>query len=88
MRTTFELDDTLFRKAKAQAAMEGISLKDLLERGVKLALEPSQPEKKRHRVKLPLWGDKKAGVVKIPSNIVHLMDDMEDRQRHEASLRR
>jgi len=27
MRTTVDLDDTLFRKAKAQAAMEGIPLK-------------------------------------------------------------
>ncbi len=86
MRTTFDLDDKLFRKAKAQAAMEGISLKDLLERGVRLALQAAQPEKKRYRVKFPLFDKKGCKKVHIPADIVHRMDEQEDRERYEASL--
>jgi len=86
MRTTFELDDNLFRQAKAKAAMEGIPLKVLLERGVRLALEPVKLDKKRYRVKFPLFDKKGCKKVHIPADIVHRMDEQEDRERYEASL--
>ncbi len=35
MRTTVDLPDDLFRQAKAKAAIEGISLRDLIEAGVR-----------------------------------------------------
>jgi hypothetical protein len=43
MRTTLELPDTLFRKIKAKAAMEGITLKRLLTLYVENGLEMPLP---------------------------------------------
>ena len=38
MKTTVELPDSLFRRAKAEAALRGRSLKDLIEEGLQLVL--------------------------------------------------
>ncbi len=44
MKTTIEIPEKLFRKAKARAAMEGISLRDFVLRGLQLAIQsPSEP---------------------------------------------
>jgi hypothetical protein len=39
MRTTVEISDELFRRAKAVAALRGRKLKDLVEEGLRLVLE-------------------------------------------------
>ena len=39
MRTTVELPDDLFRRAKARAALQGCSLKDLVADGLRLLLQ-------------------------------------------------
>ena len=39
MKTTIELPDELFRKVKAEAALRGRKLKDLVEEGLRLVLE-------------------------------------------------
>ena len=39
MRTSIDIPDGLFREAKARAAMEGRSLKDVILRGLRLALQ-------------------------------------------------
>ena len=39
MRTTVELPDELFRRAKARAALQGCSLKDLVADGLRLLLQ-------------------------------------------------
>jgi hypothetical protein len=41
MRTTVELPDNLFRKAKARAALQGRALKDLIAEALKLLLQTS-----------------------------------------------
>ncbi len=48
MRTTFELPDHLFRQAKAAAALQGISLKELFTRAIaeKLKKIPSPEQEK------------------------------------------
>ena len=68
MRTTINLPDPLFRRAKATAAMRGVSLKDLvitaLERETEPEAPPPVPGKKRpfptihlkHMKKLDLTG--------------------------------
>lgn len=43
MKTTVEIPDDLFRKAKSHAALQGIHLKDLVVRGLELALESPGP---------------------------------------------
>lgn len=42
MRTTVDLSDDLFRRAKAEAALRGRKLKDLVEEGLRRVLD--QPE--------------------------------------------
>jgi hypothetical protein len=39
MRTTVDLSDDLFRRAKAEAALRGRKLKDLVEEGLRRVLE-------------------------------------------------
>ncbi len=39
MKTTVELLDTLYRQAKAEAALHGRKLKDLVEAGLRLVLD-------------------------------------------------
>jgi hypothetical protein len=39
MKTTVELPDELYRRAKAEAALQGRKLRDLVEEGLRLALE-------------------------------------------------
>ena len=41
MKTTVEVPDELYRRAKAEAALRGRKLKDLIEEGLRLALEAS-----------------------------------------------
>jgi hypothetical protein len=46
-KTTVELPDTLYREAKAQAALRGRKLKDLVEEGLRLVLE-TPPNTTKH----------------------------------------
>lgn len=54
MRTTVEIPDDLFRRAKSEAALRGRTLKDLVEEGLRLVLAapssgdapPAAPPKK------------------------------------------
>ena len=39
MKTTVEVPDDLYRRAKAEAALRGRKLKDLIEEGLRLVLE-------------------------------------------------
>jgi hypothetical protein len=51
MRTTVDIPDELFRRAKSEAALRGRKLKDLVEEGLRLVLEkkklPTTAKKKR-----------------------------------------
>ena len=62
MRTTIEIPDDLFRKAKAQAALEGVRLRDVIERGLRLVLaEPAPPTSRR--VDFPLHRSRQPGAL-------------------------
>jgi len=56
MRTTVDIPDELFRRAKSEAALRGRKLKDLVEEGLRLVLEPQNPGplKSTQKKKLPL----------------------------------
>jgi len=54
MKTTIEIPETLFRQAKARAAMEGLSLRDLFLRGLQLSLQTSSTSPAKHRSRFPL----------------------------------
>lgn len=53
MQTTLRLDDELYRRAKAQAAVRGISVTKLVEEAIRehLAKPPAAP--RRRRIRLP-----------------------------------
>lgn len=54
MKMTIEIPEPLFRQAKAKAAKEGLTLRDLFTRGLQLALQtPAVPATKR-RAEFPL----------------------------------
>ncbi|HEY7493443.1 MAG TPA: hypothetical protein VIH59_20305 [Candidatus Tectomicrobia bacterium] len=62
MRTTIEIPDDLFRRAKAQADLEGVRLRDLIERGLRLALvEPASSSPRR--VHFPLHRSRRPGAL-------------------------
>jgi hypothetical protein len=44
MRTTVDIPDELFRRAKVEAALQGRTLKDLVEEGLRLVIEKKLPE--------------------------------------------
>ena len=46
MRTTVELSDDLFRRAKSEAALRGKKFKDMVEEGLRLVLESPEAETK------------------------------------------
>ena len=55
MRTTIEVDDALFRRAKALASLRGMSLKRFFSEALRRELERQQaPEPVRRRIELPL----------------------------------
>jgi hypothetical protein len=57
MRTTVDIPDDLFRRAKSEAALRGRKLKDLVEDGLRLVLEkekaPAETEPKPPRLPRP-----------------------------------
>lgn len=76
MRTTLDLPDALFRKVKAKAAMEGVSLKQLLTDYVHKGLEdkPSARRQSR-RSKVPII--KRRGHYVIPNLTPELQTRLE-----------
>ena len=47
MKTTVEVSDDLYRRAKAEAALRGRKLKDLVEEGLRLVLETPRESGRR-----------------------------------------
>lgn len=77
MKTTVELSDELFRKVKAEAALRGRKLKDLVEEGLRLVLETSPASGKQARPSLhdlmkDSCGVVDSGVSDLGSNPKHL----------------
>ena len=88
MKTTIEVPDELFRRAKAKAAMEGLRLRDLVVRGLQLALE--EPEPTRERTVFPLIRSNRPARVTVEqvSAALVTMDEEEDAQAVALSVRR
>jgi hypothetical protein len=75
MKTTFEVPDELYRRAKTEAALRGCKLRDLVEEGLRLVLEA--PRKRRRRSSLAeltkrAGGMIDSGVSDLASNPEHL----------------
>ena len=54
MKTTIEIPEKLFRQAKSQAALEGLSLREFFLRGLQLALQTPPKTTGQRRANFPL----------------------------------
>ena len=85
MKTTFDLPDDLYRRAKAEAALRGRKLKDLVEEGLRSVLESRHPERARPKLAElmePARGTVSSGVPDLASNPEHLAGFGRDARRH------
>jgi hypothetical protein len=85
MKTTIEVPDDLYRRAKAVAALRGRRLKDLIEEGLRLVLEgPSSRAKSRSLAELMKRGRGvvHSGIPDLASNPKHLESFGQDARRH------
>ena len=85
MKTTVEVPDELYRQAKAEAALRGRKLKDLVEEGLRLVLEG--PRRTRRAPSLAglmknARGSIDSGVADLASNPKHLTGFGRDGRRH------
>ena len=85
MKITVEVPDDLYRRAKAEAALRGRKLRDLIEEGLRLVLEA--PRKPRRQPSLAglmkrARGAIDSGVPDLASNPRHLAGFGRDDRRH------
>jgi hypothetical protein len=82
MRTTIDMPPTLMRAAKARAAEEGESLKDLVNRAVAREIGlPATPKGKAGRVTLPLIARDATPTVLVTNEDIADALDVEDAER-------
>jgi hypothetical protein len=75
MKTTIELPDALYRRAKASAALNGRKLKDLIEEGLRLVLEAPRKRRRQRSLADLMAGARgviDSGVSDLGSNPKHL----------------
>jgi hypothetical protein len=75
MKTTVDLPDDLYRRAKAEAALRGRKLEDLVEEGLRLVLESPRTVRQRPslaRLMKRACGVVNSGVPDLASNPKHL----------------
>jgi hypothetical protein len=86
MKTTVELSDDLYRRAKAEAALSGRKLKDLIEEGLRgvLAAPGKHPKKPASLVALMkrAQGMIDSGVSDLATNPKHMEGFGRDGRRH------
>ncbi len=85
MKTTVEVSDDLYRRAKSEAALRGRKLKDLVEEGLRLVLKTPPARPKRHGLASLMNGARgvvDSGLVDLASNPKHLKGFGRDASRH------
>jgi predicted component of type VI protein secretion system len=85
MKTTVEVPDDLYRRAKAEAALRGRKVKDLIEEGLRLVLQTPRGRRSRPRLAdlmKPARGVVASGVPDLASNPEHLAGFGRDARRH------
>jgi hypothetical protein len=85
MKMTVEMPDDLYRRAKAEAALRGRKLKDLVEEGLRRVLDAPRETSSRPRLAELMkdaLGVVDSGVPDLASNEEHLADFGRDARRH------
>ena len=67
MRTTVDIPDALFRRAKSEAALRGRKLKDLVAEGLRLVLDKEKP---------PAEAEKKPSLTPRPGSLHEALQDL------------
>lgn len=90
MKTTVEIDDDLFRQAKVLAAQRGITLRELMQTGLKLAMAEVGNHPRRTRVAFPLVGSGVRQGRITSEDVYRAMNeaDEEEAQEHARLVRR
>jgi hypothetical protein len=70
MRMTVDIPDSLYRRLKSAAALRGCSVKDLVLRALKAALQHDDRRKKKP-VRLPIIASKRPGSLKLTNSKIH-----------------
>jgi hypothetical protein len=85
MKTTVEVSDALYRRAKSEAALRGRKLKDLVEEGLRLVLETPRGSHRRQSLASLMKGACGAvdsDIADLASNPEHLRDFGRNAPRH------
>ncbi len=86
MKTTIEVPDELYRRAKSQAALRGLKLRDLVEEGLRLALETPRKEVDRRPRLADLTRSARgmidSGIPDLASNAEHMAGFGRDDRGH------
>jgi len=85
MKTTVEMPDELYRRAKIEAARRGTRLKNLVEQGLRLVLKPRREARRRPNLAAlmkPARGSVDSGISDLASNPEHLAGFGRDAVRH------
>jgi hypothetical protein len=85
MKTTVEVPDDLYRRAKAEAALRGRKLRDLIEEGLRLVLaarRKTRPQPSLAGLMKRARGTIDSGVADLASNPEHLAGFGRDARRH------
>jgi predicted component of type VI protein secretion system len=85
MKTTVEVPDELYRRAKAEAGLSGRKLKDLVEEGLRRVLDASGGAKPKPALAELMQGARgvvDSGVADLGSNRRHLKGFGRDAGRH------
>jgi len=85
MKTTIEVSDALYRRAKSEAALRGRKVKDLVEEGLRLVLETPRRSRRRRSLAELMRGARgtvDSGVTDLASNPERLKDFGRNAPRH------
>lgn len=85
MKTTVEVSDDLYRRAKSEAALRGRKLKDLIEEGLRLVLETPRETQGRQSLAGLMKrarGAVDSGIADLASNPEHFEGFGRDGSRH------
>ena len=85
VKTTVEVSDDLYRRAKSEAALRGRKFRDLVEEGLRLVLETPRDMHKRRSLAELLKGARgvvNSGIADLASNPEHLKGFGRGAQRH------
>ncbi|MGH9402062.1 MAG: hypothetical protein ACRD2P_08150 [Terriglobia bacterium] len=71
MRTTVDIPDPVYRRLKAEAALQGCSVKELVLRGVKAELGGRKIARKAKAIALPVIDSKRPGWLRLSNRRIN-----------------